>query len=566
MEVRQAKLQNLLAGVVQYRVPLFQRTYNWERTQWAQLWDDVLALYGAGESRTHFVGSVVTQPMPGAAGGAAKYALIDGQQRMTTLMALLCAIRDRARRESDSWGNLPDAIQKMYLINEFADDPGEINKLAPTARDAAPFRAMIDGEATSGETRIGAARRYFSDALNKSDANGNPLDLRKLANCVAARLDIVSITLNPNDNPNRIFESLNYTGLPLNAFDLIRNYVFMNIRDPYKQDAAYENHWFPMQEKLARAKNVDRPTMFFWRYLMMDGSLPKRERGEIFERIKREIGGDADDESIIKALRRFEKFSGCYLQVVDSSRYGKHKGVTRQINRLRQWGLDISYSFLMKALSYVESDHIAPSNLENVAQMLESLAVRRHALGYNQTGLRALFARMCANVDFENDFVESSRRHLLRQGWRGWPNDDAFIRGLAGRRLYVPSRLARTRLILDTLELKMTTEEAVDMSNEKITIEHIMPQKLTREWRNALGPDADEIHARWLHTLGNLTLALNARNSKMSDKPFLEKKTVLEKSNFALNSSLKDLDEWNAETIERRGRKLAELAAKHWTR
>ena len=198
--------------------------------------------------------------------------------------------------------------------------------------------------------------------------------------------------------------------------------------------------------------------------------------------------------------------------------------------------------------------------------MLESLAVRRHALGYNQTGLRALFARMCANVDFENDFVESSRRHLLRQGWRGWPNDDAFIRGLAGRRLYVPSRLARTRLILDTLELKMTTEEAVDMSNENITIEHIMPQKLTREWRNALGPDADEIHARWLHTLGNLTLALNARNSKMSDKPFLEKKAVLDKSNFALNSSLKDVDEWNAETIERRGRKLAELAVKLWPR
>ena len=561
MEVRQAKLQNLLAGVVQYRVPLFQRTYNWERTQWAQLWDDILALYGADESRTHFVGSVVTQPMPGAAGGAAKYALIDGQQRMTTLTALLCAIRDRARRESDSWGSLPDAIQKMYLINEFADDPAEINKLAPTARDAEPFRAMIDGEAPTGETRIDAARRYFSNALNKGDANGNPPDLRKLVNCVAARLEMVSVTLNPNDNPNRIFESLNYTGLPLNAFDLIRNYLFMNIQDPYKQDDAYEKHWYPMQEELAREKNVDRQTMFFWRYLMMDGSLPKRERGEIFERIKREIGDDADDESIIKALRRFQKFSGCYLQVVDSSRHGKHKGATRQINRLRQWGLNISYSFLMKALSHVESGDISASDLEKVARMLESFAVRRHALEYNQTGLRPLFALMCADVDFKNDFVESSKRHLLRHGW---PNDDAFIRGLARRRLYITSRLARARLILDALERKLAGKEAADLPDESITIEHIMPQRLNREWRGALGVDADDVHERWRHTLGNLTLTGYSR--ELGNMPFGEKKAILTESKFSLNSSLKDLDEWNAETIERRGRELAELAAKLWPR
>ena len=303
--------------------------------------------------------------------------------------------------------------------------------------------------------------------------------------------------------------------------------------------------------------------MFFWRYLMMDGNLPKLARGEIFERIKREIGGDADDESIIKALRRFHEFSCCYLQVVDSSRYGKHKGVTRQINRLRQWGLNISYSFLMKALSHVESGDISESDLENVARMLESLAVRRHALGYNQTGLRALFARMCANVDFENDFVESSRRHLLRQGWRGWPNDDAFIRGLAGRRLYVPSRLARVRLVLDTLERKLAGKEVVDLSSKEITVEHIMPQKLTSEWRDALGTDADEIHSRWLHTLGNLTLT--GYNPKLGVMPFGDKKAILT-GKISLNSSLKKLDEWNAEKIEQRGRELAELATKLWPR
>ena len=595
-EVRQAKLQSMLAGVVQYRIPLFQRTYNWGETQWGRLWDDIVTIYGADEPRTHFVGSVVTQRMPGAAGGATKYAVIDGQQRLITLSILLCAIRDRARQESDKWGNLPDAVQKMYLINEFADVPAERDKLAPTLGDAAPFRAMIDGDA-NGENQVGAAWRYFSDALSKSDANGNPLDLRKFANCVAARLDIVSITLNPNDNPNRIFESLNYTGLSLNAFDLIRNYVFMNIRDPRKQDAAYEGHWYPMQkelEGLRRKTGDDQQTAFFWRYLMMDGSLPKLERGEIFDGVKREIG-DGDDDSIIEVLGRFHEFSNYYLQVVKPSRYGRHKGVSGQINRLKSWGLDISYSFLMKALSYVESGDIAPSDLEKVARMLESFVIRRHALGHNQTGLRDLFDGMSANVDFENNFVESSRECLMdwRRAWPanavqttldldlgpetyndylarianwkwGWPNDDSLIQGLVNLRLYLPNRLRRTRLVLDTLERELSGEEVVDLSDDNITIEHIMPRTLTREWRLVLGPDADEVHSQWIDTLGNLTLT--AYNSELGNMLFSEKKAILTKDKISLNSSLKDVDEWNAETIERRGRDLAELAAKLWPR
>jgi len=559
MKAGQVVFKDLL-GQAQYRIPLFQRTYDWREPQWERLWEDLQAIYGMDEPRSHFIGSVVAQPVPTIPGRVSQYVLIDGQQRITTLLILLSAIRDKARQESEKWPILADEIQDMYLTNQYKSGD-EKPKLVPSKRDLAPFRAIVESETPPDDSRVGRARLYFDAKLSA----GGAIDLEKMKVRVTDCLDMVSVMLEPDDNPNRIFESLNYTGLSLSAADLIRNHLFMNIRDPYKQDAAYENHWFPMQEKLSRAKNIDRQTMFFWRYLMMDGSLPKRERGEIFERIKREIGGDANDESIIKALRRFEEFSGYYLQVVDSSRYGKHKGVTKQINRLRQWGLDISYSFLMKALSHVESCDIAPSDLEDVARMLESLAVRRHALGYNQTGLRALFARMCANVDFENDFVESSKRHLLRQGWRGWPNDDAFIRGLAGRRLYVPSRLARTRLILDTLELKLAGKEVADLSSKKITVEHIMPQKLTSEWRDALGPDADAIHSRWLHTLGNLTLT--GYNSELGVMSFGDKKKeFLTESKFSLNSSLKDVDEWNAETIEQRGRKLAELAAELWPR
>ncbi len=558
-EVRKAKLQGMLGTNVQYRIPLFQRTYSWGETQWTRLWDDILGIYGEDESITHFVGSAVTQSMGSAAGGVIKFSVIDGQQRLTTLMILLCAIRDQAGRESDRWGNLPEAIQKTYLINEFADYPDERNKLAPTMRDAAPFRAMIDGDAP-GETRIGAARRYFSRALSRGDVNGAPLDLRKLVNCIASRLDMVSITLDGNDNPNRIFESLNYTGLTLDAADLIRNYMFMNILDPQKQDAAYEKYWYPMQESLDR-----RQERFFWRYLMMDGSLIKLERDVIFDGVRNLIGPGVDDDAIINALKEFHEFSDYYLEAVLPIAHGKNRAISERIHRLHQWGVDAADTFLMKAISHVRLGHIGANELEAVIEMIESFVVRRHVTGFTQSGLRNIFARMLREAEFnENSFVESSL-HVLRN-YR-WANDQDFIQGFLRRELYVANaRYPRAWIILSTLErsLERSLRLKEPPNLENASIEHIMPQNLTRQWRDALGPNSVEIHSRLIHTLGNLTLT--GYNSEMSDKPFREKKTFLAQSSFALNSSLKDLDEWNAETIEQRGRELAERAATIWRR
>lgn len=552
-----------LLDVVQYKIPLFQRTYDWSATQWERLWEDLSGIYDMDEPRNHFIGSVVTQPVSTIAGRVPQYVLIDGQQRMTTLLILLGAIRDKARQEPDKWGDLADEIQDLYLANRYKRGD-EKPKLVPSKRDRAPFLAIVEGETPYEGLRVGQAWRYFRDKINAGDANGDSIDLEKLKVCVADCLDMVSITLETNDNPNRIFESLNNTGERLKAFDLIRNYTFMNIRDANKQDAAYENHWYPMQEKLEginqRPKD-DHQTTFFWRYLMMGGSLPEEEIDAIYGGIKDEVGNALDDDAIIKNLRRFHEFSNYYLQVVDPNRYGEHEQVSRQINRLVRWDFEVSYSFLMKSLSCVESGNIEPSELVNVARMLESFIVRRRAVGHNQAGLRTLFARMSANVDFGNDFVESSRQHLLR--W-DWPDDEGFIRGLMSISLYVPSRLRRTRLVLDTLEQALAGKEIADLSDNNVTVEHIMPQKLTNEWRDNLGRDAYEVHSQWLHTLGNLTLT--GRNPELGTMPFSDKKAKLADSKFSLNSSLKDLDEWNAETIEQRGRELAELAAKLWTR
>lgn len=99
MKAGEVVFQKLLDGKIQYVVPLYQRTYNWEEDQWEQLWDDLLEIYSLEVPRNHFIGSIVTQAVPDSPETVKRYTLIDGQQRMTTLLLLLSVVKQRAEAE-----------------------------------------------------------------------------------------------------------------------------------------------------------------------------------------------------------------------------------------------------------------------------------------------------------------------------------------------------------------------------------------------------------------------------------------------------------------------------------
>ena len=239
MKATETVFQKLLDGKMQYVVPLYQRTYSWEQKQWEQIWDDLIEVYSLEFPRNHFIGSVVTQQIPTAPEGTSRYTLIDGQQRMTTLFILLSVIRKHA--DEVIYGSLADEIQNTCLINMYSSG-GDRNKLMPTERDRQAFNALLDGGELPKGDQIQKAVAHFEAALQEGDAAGESINLRKLHQCIVNHLDMVSIHLEPNDSPNRIFESLNNTGMPLSVADLIRNYLLMHIPDVDQQEKAYVNH------------------------------------------------------------------------------------------------------------------------------------------------------------------------------------------------------------------------------------------------------------------------------------------------------------------------------------
>jgi uncharacterized protein with ParB-like and HNH nuclease domain len=245
---RETTLRELLEGSKQYQVPLYQRTYSWQEPQLKRLWADVTELAkdrADNPDASHFVGSLVLAPSPSnGPAGVQEFLVIDGQQRLTTLSILLCALRDhRASAESEEHRQ---RIDEQYLLNKWKPEYHRF-KLVPTQADRASYTACLQSTPQAGGAdQIGAAYRYFVAQL--ADADDEASDIERIENAVINGLSVVSVTAHHGDNVHRIFESLNNTGLKLTQGDLLRNYLFMRL--PTRGEAVYESLWLPLQDKL----------------------------------------------------------------------------------------------------------------------------------------------------------------------------------------------------------------------------------------------------------------------------------------------------------------------------
>jgi len=555
MKAEGTVFQNLLNGQIQYRVPLFQRTYSWDESNWQRLWDDLMEAYALQQPRKHFIGAIVTLPMPDSPEHASKFMLIDGQQRLTTLFIILSLLRDAARTDP-AQQRLAEAIQEECLINKHAIRDEEREKMRPTQQDIIAFKAAITSQPVDANSRIGVARTFFKDALEKGDLTGNSINLTKLKGIITGYLDFVSVTLDQDDSPHRIFESLNNTGMDLSASDLVRNYVFMSIPTEAKQNAAYNSHWYPMQQRM-ELDGYSVLTDFFWRFLMKDGALPRYD--EVYEGMRDFIQHESNTKSILQILEKLSKYSEYYLKLKLPNPNELSIPIREQLQRLNQWEVDVAYPFMLAAMSKRHIGHITDDALLQVLNQIESYVVRRIVCGIPTNRLRRVFARMNTQVTDEN-YVESCHSYLKDNEW---PMDQEFCEMFKRARIYIPSRLSRTRLILSSLERSYEHHEPIEMTDQ-ITTEHIMPQTLNDEWRQQLGDNSYQVHDKYLHTIGNLTYS--GYNSEMGNAPFETKKGVLSQSHFELNKHIIQSETWAEEKIVKRAEELAQRALVIWKR
>ena len=255
MKASEISLSQFLGGVRQFRIPIYQRKYSWKVAQCERLFEDIIKA-GTSISPSHFFGSIVyVTDSDGTATitGVDHWLVIDGQQRLTTIMLLLHALETAAKNTNQVIKNVKETkIRNTFLTNP--EEEGEdVRKLVLTEPDKDTLYNILDGMPIPNiySERIVENMEYFKDKINQSSANLDEIYAGIL------KLKIVAVALTPpEDDPQLIFESLNSTGLDLSQADLIRNFLLMKL-DVVEQEELYKKFWYPMEEKITSEKTSD---------------------------------------------------------------------------------------------------------------------------------------------------------------------------------------------------------------------------------------------------------------------------------------------------------------------
>lgn len=554
MDVEKGSIYVLLNRQNQYIIPVYQRKYSWRKEeQCARLWRDIVAM--EQQNKQHFVGSIVSVAEQSTLMGVQKCLIIDGQQRMTTLTLLMIALRDYLLEQGQ-----PDTITDLILKNH-GRTGYEAYKLLLTEQDRDVMICLIERRPVDVEntnSRIYQNYLYFRERVLSQE-----LTPEQIYQSIS-RLTIVGIVLDRDqgDDPQLIFESLNSTGLDLSKSDLIRNYLLMGLHQT-EQDKIYHHYWHPFEKLFIdteEEERSDRMDRFFRDYLTMKkGSFVKFDN--IYDVFKEYSSQNTEFNTIEELAEDIRTFGDLYTNIVYEQ---KHLPVEHIILQpiwaeIRSLRMEVAYPFLMRVYRDCLIGRISMDELAEIVRLTIAYVVRRAVCEIPTNSLSKTFATLKNNINYDDYFNSIKAAFYFLDSYKSFPNDEKFSAELRSRNIY---SMRICKYILTKLE-NHQNKEPIQSAN--YTIEHILPQNknMRPEWQDVLGENYAEIQAKYVDTLGNLTLT--CYNSEMSDKSFTEKKKVYKESAMhTLNKYVTEQDTWNESTILTRVDLLAKAACKIW--
>ena len=533
----------------QYKIPVYQRNYEWSWEQCDKLFEDVVT---AGQrNQLHFCGSIVFKPIAPTK-GIGNNIVIDGQQRLTTIYILLKALSDMAQNDSEKM--LPQgAIFNTDQYNQFQLDETSKMKLKPAKDNNDQLLDLIYDKHDKIDTTCEIYRNYehFCDLIRGKQAEG--ITVSDIYRGIGL-LTVAVIQLDDNDNAQEIFERINSTGIPLSLSDKIRNFVLMTEVD---QDRLYESYWLKAEQILSR----DQLEGFFLDYLnfKMDGFTKESTAYDDFKALY--VRGRYTNETMLGEILH-------YAQQYHAFYCGDKLHLSNEANQfldsLRKLNQTTVYIFLFSVFDDFEAGVIDDETLCKVLRLLLNYSIRRLICEVGSNSLRGLYKTLYGRVfnrpENKNNYYDAIVSFLLQLTSKDvMPSDAEFVVALKERNLYRKNALCKYLLVA------IENQGKEQIKTDALTIEHIMPQNknLSTAWQKMLGSDWELVRERYLHTLGNLTLT--GYNSELGDLPFAEKLDMLSDKNThvtVLYSDVKDKTEWNAQTIEARSERLSKKVLK----
>lgn len=563
LQAGETTLNKLLNTSRQFIVPIFQRNYSWQKSQYEQLWFDILRASKFKEKQNHFIGSIVYIDMGTPAGRPQQLLLIDGQQRLTTISILLCAIKDYVQKF-----NLETKLINLAKIkNQFLYNSDEIDedkyKLLLNVQDKETYIKLIDNTiftVNKPATNIIKCYEFFYERIEDFIKEYGQIDEIYAG---IFKLSLVSISLDKDsDNPQMIFESMNSTGKDLSQTDLLRNYLLMDLT-PEKQTRLYKTYWKPMEELFG--EDIYKNDVNKFDYFIRDFLTLKSDTGyickinNVYENFKRYyLDNNCEKFAVLKDLFTYAKYYACIdlLQENDD----ELKLYWQEFKKLDS---HVVYPFLLKLYDDYSRQILIKENFKKILQVVISYLWRRAICEIPTNSLSKTFATLYQAVD-KDDYVNSViKAFVFKSSYKRFPSDYEVREKLQTKDIY---HFRLRKYLLEALE-NYYHKEPIDLNTANYTIEHIMPQNIEHNllWQQMLGEDWQEVHSLYLHTLGNLTIT--GYNAEMSNKSFGEKvngESGFKHSHLKLNESIAQSDVWNKKAIQRRTNILTDIILKIW--
>ena len=516
MKANETKVDKFLAtNETTFAIPVYQRNYDWTLFQCKQLLHDIVETGKNDKMNAHFIGSIVyVHDDFYTASGLTELTIIDGQQRLTTITLIYIALY-RLAKELDNQ-MLANRIHKTYLINEFAPQAEKL-KLKPTENNKDALRHILnstDGVEFKGYSKIIENFDYFKSVINAENFEIIQRGLSKLI--------FVDIALDrQKDNPQRIFESLNSTGLELSQANLIRNYILMGISRT-NQDKIYKSYWEVIEQNAKdETLNKTRVSEFIRDYLTLKNKeIPNK--GDVYTKFKEKHPTSTIDELelVLSELKSLVK----YYNKLTNPKNEADREIKIQLEYINRLEINVAFPFLMKVYEDYSNSIIKKNTFISILSLVQSFAFRRFILGLPTNALNKIFMNLYDKVEPDNYLFSIQKSLLQRSGVQRFPRDSETINALKEKDVYNIKPKNRTYL-LERLENHQNKEPVIIEGNSDITIEHIFPQNPDAKWKIELGSDEyNLIKENYIHTIGNLTLSGN--NGKLGNKPFQEKREM----------------------------------------
>lgn len=558
MKAGEATLQKILNTSRQFIIPIFQRNFSWEKKQFKQLWTDIQRASKFTRERTHFIGSIVYIDMGTPAGRPQQLMLIDGQQRLTTLSLLLCALKRYVQKNNVETNLIKTKkIDNQFLLN--SDEMGDDKyKLLLNAQDRETYIKLLEQTEFTVNTpskRIMNCYEYFYQQIEKCADDLNSIFLGIL------NLSLVAISLDKDkDNPQLIFESMNSTGKDLAQSDLLRNYLLMDLSTK-EQNRLYTTYWKPMEDAFGQYAYLEKFDYFIRDFLTIkqnNGRICKVN--DVYEQFKRYyIEQNLTKEDILKEIFMYAK----YYAAIELDRE-KDKDLRMYWHQIRMIDCHVAYPFFLQLYHDYEQKNLAKEDFILIIKTTISYIVRRAICEIPTNSLNKTFAVFYNKIN-KQDYVNSVlKEYILKTAYRAFPTDYEVREKLQTKDIY---HFRLKNYLLEMLE-NYYHKEPIDIVRDNYTIEHIMPQspELNMTWQKMLGENWREVQKIYLHTLGNLTLT--GYNSEMGNKSFEEKlngENGFKHSHLKLNQYVASCEAWNKKSIQQRTSLLTDLILKIWS-